>query len=170
MNLSKTELTKSEEDVLKKGLNVAPSSRSVPAVDIMTSVECALEKAKGVTAKTAEVVRAKMVGIVERFRTPTGKPNLSKEESSALRCLKSRDDIVVLPSVVMDKSDYTRKALSHIENAPFEQVTKCPEKKAEERLNKYLWKLFSAGQNEETLVQPATCICLSTPAFLCVVF
>ena len=152
MNLSKKKLNEDELRVLNKGLNFAPTRRNVPVMDVVASVECALKNTKDVSLE--EEARRKIAGIIRRFNG-NGKsvqPNVSAEENRALKCLVKDDDIVILPAdkgnatVVMDKADYTAKALTLLENQPFQSVNRDPKKKIEDRLNKYLWKLFQQGR------------------------
>ena len=152
VNLSKKKLNEDELRVLNKGLNFAPTRRNVPVIDVVASVECALKNTRDVGLE--EEARRKIAGIIRRFNG-NGKsvqPNVSVEENRALNCLMKDDDIVILPAdkgnatVVMDKADYTAKALTLLEDQPFQSVKRDPKKKIEDRLNKYLWKLFQQGR------------------------
>ena len=68
VSLSSFDLSDVEVDVLRKGLNFAPAPRNVPTVDIVTSIENALRQKKGIADGAAEVARAKVAGIVNRFQ------------------------------------------------------------------------------------------------------
>ena len=45
-------------------------------------------------------------------------------------------------TVLMDRDEYVRKALTIIEHKPFEVVKRCPARQIETTLNKFLWRLF----------------------------
>ena len=162
VNLSSFDLSDVEVDVLRKGLNFAPAPRNVPTFDIVTSIENALRQKKGIAEGAAEVARAKVAGIVNRFqreirRTGREQKNLSKEEKEAFEKIKKKKDVIVVPAdkgnatVVMNAKDYKTKALDLIGKRPFEEVSRCPKQKVEDRINGFLWDLFQQKVIKKTL-------------------
>ena len=148
VNLSKHPLSEPEEAVLRKGLNFAPTTSKLPVVDVIASIECALRECNDVAQ--AEAVRGKIAGIMRRSvnSLPSRRRNITEEESKGLRSLREKEDIVIIPAdkgnatVVMDSTDYTSKALAIVQNHPFERVKRCPARKIEDTVNKFLWNLF----------------------------
>ena len=172
VNLSRAKLTEDEVSVLRRGLNFAPAPQRVPILDVVASVECALKSCKGATVEAAEAARLKVAGAIRRFSN-RGKSNwnVSKEDGRALMRLRDDDDIVVLPAdkgnatVVMDKADYNEKALSLLENHPFEVMKSCPKRKVEERINRFLWGLYQRRRMTKPLYDRLHASSCSLPRF-----
>ena len=146
VNLSGHSLTEDERRVLEKGLNFAPAPRRVPVLDVVTAVENALKTCDDVIS--AEVARGKVAGIIRRTSNSLPHGNITPEEREALRGLRGKEDVVIVPAdkgnatVLMDRDEYVRKALTIIEHKPFEVVRRCPARQIETTLNKFLWRLF----------------------------
>ena len=87
------------------------------------------------------------------------------------KSLRDNDDIVVLPAdkgnvtVVMNKVDYTTKALTSLSSQPFEKVERCPKKRVEDKINKYLWRLFQQGRITKPLYNQLHASTCSLPRF-----
>ena len=64
INKSSTKLLPDEEEVLKLGLNFAPTPRTVPVVDLLAGVEVATHNAK-LQAEEAEELRARICCVVK---------------------------------------------------------------------------------------------------------
>ena len=93
VNLSKATLSKSEIDVLKKGLNFAPSPSRVPIPQFIASVERCLS---AVTPDEATAVRKRVAGILMKSKPPPS--NLPPLMRSALKSLGKRNDVLILPA------------------------------------------------------------------------
>ena len=97
VNMSKKPLSKSEE-VLKLGLNFAPTPRKPPIIDFVTGVEVAAEKAK-LTREHADEMKNHVCDILKKKnRRPTD--NLTTPQRKALTSLKKREDIVQIKGML----------------------------------------------------------------------
>ncbi|CAH2086613.1 unnamed protein product [Euphydryas editha] len=112
VNISKQTLDAATVKVLEKGLNFAITPRRIPFEEIICNVEDCLIK-NNLRKEDMEAMRQDVSSVLRRSKLP--KPNLSKEESIALKNLRARSDITVLradkgnATVVMDTSDYNTK-------------------------------------------------------------
>ena len=110
VNLSSNPLTEFETEVLKKGLNFAPSPSNIPVSKIIASVERGLSK---IPKDQATLTRKRIVSVLSRAKVPPS--NLQPHLRSALKNLRKKDDVLILPAdkgrstVVMDKDEYDRK-------------------------------------------------------------
>lgn len=140
-NESGKELSKEEKSVLERGLNFAPAPRFVPKLDIIAAIEPALRQLEDKTV--AEVYRAKIQQAIVKSAKPSD--NVTKQEKTAMRDLKDREDIQIAPAdkgnatVVLKREDYVQKVHAVIRNKPFRLVEKDPTKKLEDGLNKLVW-------------------------------
>ena len=88
-----------------------------------------------------------------------------------MRSLRNNDSVVVLPAdkgnatVVMSKSEYTEKALALLRNHPFEVVKSCPKRKVEEKINKFLWRLFQQRRIKKPMHETLHASACSLPRF-----
>ncbi len=110
INTSKYVLSNDETKVLAKGLNFALTPEKVPIDDYVV----ATEQACGfLPERERDELRSKVCGITGNVKVP--KPNISKEEKTALKALKKQETIMILPAdmgkatVVMDKEKYEQK-------------------------------------------------------------
>ena len=112
INKSSTKLLPDEEEVLKLGLNFAPTPRTVPVVDLLAGVEVATRNTK-LHAEEAEELRARICCIVKN--TDIKQDNMIPSLRRALGSLKKNDSIVILKAdkgnatVVLDKGSYGEK-------------------------------------------------------------
>ena len=127
INMSSRQLTHIETDLLAKGLNFSITSKTLPYKDIIATVEDAVN---GLQKEEADTVRAK-VSLTLQNSKPT-KDNLSKDESRALKELRSDTSIVILPAdkgrstVILNREDYLEKCMNHINNGPHQLLNKDP--------------------------------------------
>ena len=91
--------------------------------------------------------RAQVVNILKTAKPP--KQNFSKEEISAIKELKSYDDIVILNAdegnctAVLDKTEYHKKVSILLQDPKtYRTVKKNPTSRFEKRLNSFVWNLF----------------------------
>ncbi|XP_029657212.1 uncharacterized protein LOC115231293 [Octopus sinensis] len=110
INVSIRHLESSEEAVLNKGLNFATTIKRIPYLYIIAPIEeiaIKMPKAQG------DELRWKVRQVLEKAKLP--KPNITKEETFAIKRLQSDNSIIILPAdkgnatVVMNKSDYSEK-------------------------------------------------------------
>ena len=94
VNMSSAVLTKTEKDVLEKGLNFAPAPHKVPKLEIISSIEPVLRDCYDQIG--AEVAQANIASILKMAVCPP--PNVSKEQMKALRDLRERDDVIIAPA------------------------------------------------------------------------
>ena len=82
INLADRHLDRDEVSLLKKGLNVAVTSQSLPIDDVVTETEMAC---KNINEKyRADGFRSKMAKAVTKHRSRQIRPNVSLEERKAL--------------------------------------------------------------------------------------
>ena len=119
INLSNKPLTPAQRSVLAKGPNFAVTPRQPPNLEYITAIEAACTK---LSQQDAEELRANINRVLRSSHPP--KPNLTKNQMSALRELKKDRDRIVLTAdkgvamVVMDRQDYINKA-KHLLNQKY---------------------------------------------------
>ncbi|XP_063914171.1 uncharacterized protein LOC135130643 [Zophobas morio] len=84
-------LSESENTLLSKGLNFAIAPKTIPTKEIISAVEIFI---RNLPRKTADSIHFETAKILHLARPP--KPNLSKEERTALTSLKTNTDLVIL--------------------------------------------------------------------------
>nr|XP_054753538.1 uncharacterized protein LOC129259262 [Lytechinus pictus] len=107
INLSRHQLTQAEHKVLSLGLNFAVAPKKIPFSDIVQQVE---PKLRFLSKAAANEIRLKVTNALSDAKPP--KPNLSKEEHSAIQDLRRNQSIHILQAdkgnatVVMDQDVY----------------------------------------------------------------
>lgn len=110
-NVSNRILSDQELSILKRGLNLAVTTKQIPVVETITATETAC---RGLNAGDANELRAKVSGALKRH-DKVGEQNVSKKEWQAIDDLKKDDSTMVLPAdkgrvtVVMNKKEYMEK-------------------------------------------------------------
>ena len=151
VNLSQRQLTPDEENVLNKGLNFATSIRHINHLDIIAPIE---EAASRIGQEKGDELRWKVRQALEKAKTP--KPNLTRQQQAAMQSLSRDTDIIILPAdkgnatVVMDKSDYSRKLDEHINDNTYVKLKRDPTAATERKLTKVLKKNKDQGHITET--------------------
>ena len=147
VNLSKTPLHRSETEVLKKGLNFAPTPSRIPVSQIIASVERGLSK---VPEDVATMTRKRIACVLSRSKPPPS--NLPPTLRSALRSLSKREDILILPAdkgratVVLEKTEYDEKMLEMLSDEKiYKKLGKDPTPSMERKLNALLLQLKKKG-------------------------
>ena len=126
-NLSNKPLTPAQRSVLAKGPNFAVTPRQPPNLEYITAIEAACTK---LSQQDAEELRADINRVLRSSHPP--KPNLTKNQMSALRELKKDRDRIVLTAdkgvamVVMDRQDYINKAKHLLNQNTYKTITKDP--------------------------------------------
>ena len=146
-NFSSRDFTQSQINVLKKGTKFAIAPTKIPTLDFVCGVEHVLMQVDHKHKALINYTRAQVVNILKTAKPP--KQNLSKEEISAIKELKSYDDIVILNAdkgnctVVLDKTEYHKKVSILLQDPKtYRTVKKNPTSRIEKRLNSFVWNLF----------------------------
>ena len=127
INLSNKPLTPAQRSVLAKKPNFAVTPRQPPNLEYITAIEAACTK---LSQQDAEELRANINRVLRSSHPP--KPNLTKNQMSALRELKKDRDRIVLTAdkgvamVVMDRQDYINKAKHLLNQNTYKTITKDP--------------------------------------------
>ena len=95
MNLSEELLTEAENSVLRKGLNIFPTPKSVNSVDFITEVEKLISKSS-MSVDEINKIRFEVTKALQSFRPD--RDNLTVEERRALYALRERKNLMILPS------------------------------------------------------------------------
>ena len=142
VKLSSRTLTDAEEQVLRRGLNFAPTPRRIPYIDIVAAVE-------GVTrhlnTEEANELRGSVCSLLKRARPPSS--NMDKEERAALKTFRQDKNIVVLPAdkgnatVVMDSARYEEKVTSLLEDPIYKRFKRDPTAATERKVLKEVREL-----------------------------
>ena len=148
-NLSSRQLSVGENTVLAKGLNFAPTPRTIPIRRIVAAVEDGLRKLRTDQGKL-EDARNSIIGILQKARPPPS--NLSPEECRALSSLRRDSDIVILPAdkgrstVVMDRKNYDEKINNLLaDQKTYKKLRRDPTPAFERRMNSQLLELKRSG-------------------------
>ena len=146
-NLLSRQFSKSETEVLSKGMKFAVAPRKLPVLDFVCGVEQGLKKVAHEYKSSVDLVRSRVTQVLSNAKPP--KSNLTEDETESLHKLQGYDDIIVLSAdkgnctVVMDKSDYDSKLMVLLNNsATYKIVTKNPNLAFEKRLNGFIWRLY----------------------------
>ena len=145
-NLSSRQFSKSETEVLSKGMKFAVAPRKVPVLDFVCGVEQGLKEVADKYKSSVDLVRSRVTQVLSNAKPPQS--NLTKDETESLKKLQGYDDIIVLSAdkgnctVVMDKSDYESKLMVLLnDSATYKIVTKNPNSAIEKRLNNFIRRL-----------------------------
>ena len=117
----------------------------------------------------AEVYSSKVSNILRRSSLPES--NILPKERTALKELKEKKDIVIVPAdkgnstVVMNLADYDKKACDVIGKMPFERVSKDPTRKVEDGINKLTYGLSQAGKIKKPLYDELRASSSPSPRF-----
>ena len=95
INLSEQTLSDAECSVLRKGLNFVPTPKHINSVDFITEVEKLITH-NNMTQDEANKIRFEVTKALQSFKPPHD--NLSPEERRALRHLREREDLMIMPS------------------------------------------------------------------------
>ncbi|KAG8230095.1 hypothetical protein J437_LFUL007639 [Ladona fulva] len=127
INLLGESINDSTKTVLTKGLNFAPTPCSIPYQDFIGGIEPAIRK---LPKEAAEEIRSQVTHFLKKAVPP--KPNLSKEEKEALKELKTRKDIAILPAdkgnatVLMTLKNYHEKIHTMLSDPAYRKIPRDP--------------------------------------------
>lgn len=139
-NLTEIPLSQPALSVLAKGHNFAIAPKRISREEIISQIESALSKRP---SEKANKIRIKSTNILKQAAPP--KPNLTKDEASALLELRKNKDIIILPAdkgnstVVMSRHHYHDKVIHLLEDNTYGKLRKDPTNcKSIERKNSQL--------------------------------
>ena len=153
VNKSHRELSKTETEVLSKGLNYAIAPKKQPSADIITGLECA---AHFLPQDKKEEFRFEIRQALDKPSRPT--QNLTRDQLKALKDLKKDDTIVILPAdkgkavVLLDSLEYHNKINELVsDNSKFQKIkSKNPITKIEKELKQMIKKV---GLEKEVMIK-----------------
>jgi hypothetical protein len=140
VSLSEHVLTKSEESVLKKGLNFAITDRG-SNLDMVCAAESARSK---LPLALGTELCWRIRHMLEKSRPPTS--NMMKRESTALKSLRNNKQIQILQAdngnctVVLNESAYKEKISSLLESGVYEFLPKDPTSQIERKIRQLITK------------------------------
>ena len=162
INLSKVELTQAQRSLLEKGPNCAISPNNIPNLDYITAIETVCSKLK---EEDAAELRGEINGILKKGKIP--KPNLDKDERTALHQLRKDKDRIILMAdkgvtmVVLDKEDYINKAKELLNTPAYKEIPKDPTNKIKAQLITKLRRIKKDRKLDEGMFRtmyPTGCI------------
>jgi hypothetical protein len=127
VNLTEENLDETTISVLSKGLNFAPSPKSIPYTDIIGGVEQAINK---IPREAADDIRSEIAMVLKRAVVP--KPNLTWRERNAIHSLRKNEDLAILPAdkgnatVVMTRMDYHKKIEEILQDNAYRPIPRDP--------------------------------------------
>lgn len=148
VNLSSTEFTAAELNLLNKGLNFAVSPQSAPLAEVVNNIESAIQydnhASKSAVRHSVEQCLLRTVNKTEC------KNRASFETWCAIRQLKARDVMYSRADkgnvvVIMDREDYDARVYDMIGTGPYEEV-KFKNGKPKDPLNKMIEEVNCARQ------------------------
>ncbi|CAH8576438.1 unnamed protein product [Schistosoma mattheei] len=163
INLSKQPLTNTEEHLLQKGLNYNTSDAS--KLEFFAALESSL-KTSGISEETQQEIRQTIVPITQQVKENN---QLTPQEQKALKELRNRKDIVIIPAdkgrttVIMDKEEYVNKAEELLEDkSTYKLMDTNPVKK----LDKDFKQASQSRRNNKTRPMENEIQWTSTPSIL----
>ena len=161
-NLSKVELTQAQRTLLEKGPNFAISPNNIPNLDYITAIETVCSKLK---EEDVAELRGEINGILKKGKIP--KPNLDKDERTALHQLRKDKDRVILTAdkgvtmVVFEKEDYINKAKDLLNTPAYKEIPKDPTNKMKAQLITKLRRIKKDSKIDEGMYRtmyPTGCV------------
>ncbi|XP_055623481.1 uncharacterized protein LOC129766908 [Toxorhynchites rutilus septentrionalis] len=155
VNLSSTQFTQPEFDLLNRGLNYAVSPQRAPLSDIVNNIESAIQyDQQGYKSATRYNVKQCVLRAAEKQNNIIERPNF--ETWCTIRMLKSRDVIYSRADkgnavVIMDKKDYDSRVLDIIDAGPYEEC-KFKNGKQKDPLNGMIEEANSVRHNVARLM------------------
>ena len=147
-NISSIVLTHEQVKVLEKGAGFAVTPKGIPTEEYVIATEMA---AKLMTKGEAAIMRAEVTEILNKSNPP--KSNLSKMEWKALRELKKKEDIVIMPAykgrcmVVMDKIEYIEKMEEKLsDHTTYKKIDNDPTIEIKEKISEELKMMETKGE------------------------
>lgn len=136
MNLSKQELTREEENLLKKGLEFSTTTQIMNKLELSVNVEQVMKR---LSLKDENLPKEVMKIMGSKVRENNNLPQVERE---AMENLCKRKDIVITTSdkgkitIISDRSDYEDKLYNIILGGDYEILDKDPTNMIEKKLRK----------------------------------
>ena len=152
VNMSQRILSPGETKVLSLGLNFALVPQSSPVEDIIQRTEPTL---RHLDKSTADEIRLQVHQALRKHKP--AKPNISRQEQSAIKSLRQDKTIHVLradkgnATVIMDKSEYDRKVADILHSDCYRELRKDPTPSVERKLQHKLLSLQRSGNIPQPL-------------------
>ena len=149
-NLSKTPLTKAQEQVLAHGPNFAIVPKVPPVLEYKVAIKKACQQLK---QGEVEELTGEIKSIIKKISPPT--PNISKEEHQAIQQLKKDNTRMILTAdkgvcmVVMDKDDYIEKSEELLLKPTYKILSSDPTTKHKKKLIALLKSIKAEGGIKE---------------------
>ena len=128
-------------------MNYAVTPRQIPVNDFIAGIEAGI---KNLSGEKVDFARQKILGILANAKPPN--PNIPSSLYYAMKGLREREDIVILPAdkgrctVVMDKDVYNEKVMTLLEDGTtYRKLKKDPTTTAENKMNAMLLGLKNKG-------------------------
>ncbi|XP_071442881.1 uncharacterized protein [Hetaerina americana] len=156
VNLSSAEIDEATSLVLSKGLNFVPTSRRIPYLEILGSVEQAV---RNLPVEAAEDVRGEISMALKRAVPP--KSNISGEERRALNTLRKNSAITVLPAdkgnatVLLNAEDYHRKIQELLHDPTYRTIPRDPTDSIVRKTIALIKKSLPTSERNSSLVPQA---------------
>ena len=151
-NLSKTPLTKAQEQVLAHGPNFSVVAKEPPIGEYVAQVEKVCQQLK---QGEAEELRGEIKSMLKKIHPP--KSNITKEETNAIKELKKDKDRIILTMdkrvsmVVMDREDYIKKSEELLSQSSYKVLPSDPTMKNKNKLISLLQTIKAEGEiNDST--------------------
>ncbi|XP_046398161.1 uncharacterized protein LOC124164967 [Ischnura elegans] len=154
INLTSESFNEATFTALSKGLNFAPAPKTIPYLDYVGGIENAVRK---LPDDLAEEVRVEVSYVLSRAVPP--KPNISREERSAIRALRGNEEVTILPAdkgnatVILKTEDYRNKIRDILEDQAYRKLHRDPTE-AVTRKTISLIKKSSLAPEEAKNLQP----------------
>ena len=152
INLSSIPLTKEQESLLAHGPNFAITPKKPPLGEYISNIE---RMCQSLDTNTAEELRSEFYRVLRQPHQL--KPNLKKEEMVAMKQLKTDRNCMVLTAdkdvmlVVMDRSDYIKKAKELLEDTnTYRTIQSDPTIRLNNKLVNILRKIKAETGMQET--------------------
>ena len=143
LNVSDKQLSATEIEVLQKGLQFAVVPKRIPSLNIISSIEDGI---RHLDTSDKDLIRAEVTNVL--INCNDLKPNLSKEQNTAIRDLKKDRSVCILKAdkgnctVVMNSLDYDNKINALLsDSVTYTKIKNNPVKKIERSMNSKLLKL-----------------------------
>ena len=127
VNLSSKSIDPATTSLLQKGLNFAITPKTLPTEEIIVATELA---SRNLNRQSAADLKSEVARSIKKVNKAKLRPNISREESIAMRELKKDDTIMVLPAdkgkatVIMDTTVYKDKLKTILDDSQTYEILK----------------------------------------------
>ena len=150
INQSDVQLTKSQLEVLSKGLKFAVKPKSLNIIDIMTNAESSICTEPSIPKLTKQLAVSEISTFIKQWKKPKNKNNnnIRHDEQKALRELKTMENIIIVQAdkgrkiVLMNKNEYIKKIEEKLNDKTIYEEVKDPTRIIKNKINELTNKLF----------------------------